>query len=116
MKRASAPFVEIGWLDRNDVIFSSVEKEGEKERDEFQVDENNYVYYDKETGLKSKQTQNMTMPDGSSLSQTTFYEEYKLVDGILFPHVIKLPMGPQSMDFKMNEITVNPDVSDADFN
>ena len=116
MKLASLPFEEIGWLDNKDVTFSSVEKEGEKELYVLQVDKNTYVYYDKETGLKSKQTQNMTMPDGSSVSQTTFYEDYKLVDGILFPHVIKLPMGPQSMDFNMNEITINPDVSDADFN
>ena len=116
MKLASLPFEEIGWLDNTDVTFSSVEKEGEKELYVLQVDKSTYVYYDKETGLKSKQTQNMTMPDGSSVSQTTFYEDYKLVDGILFPHVIKLPMGPQSMDFKMNEITINPDVSDADFN
>ena len=92
------------------------QKEGEKELYVLQVDKSTYVYYDKETGLTSKQTQNMTMPDGSSVSQTTFYEDCKLVDGILFPHVIKLPMGPQSMDFKMNEITINPDVSDADFN
>ena len=116
LKKSSLPFEEIGWLDNEDVKFSSIESEGGKELYALEVNGDTYVYYDKETGLKIKQTQSASMPDGTKVSQTTYYENYISVDGILFPHIIKVPMGPQNMDFNMIKIVVNPEVSDADFN
>ena len=41
-----------------------------------EVNGDTYVYYDKETGLKIKQTQSASMPDGTKVSQTTYYENY----------------------------------------
>ena len=116
LKKSSLPFEEIGWLDNEDVKFSSIESEDGKELYALEVNGDTYVYYDKETGLKIKQTQSASMPDGTKVSQTTYYENYISVDGILFPHIIKVPMGPQNMDFNMIQIVVNPEVSDADFN
>ena len=116
LKKSSLPFEEIGWLDNKDVKFSAIESEGGKELYALEVNGDTYVYYDKETGLKIKQTQSASMPDGTKVSQTTYYENYISVDGILFPHIIKVPMGPQNMDFNMIKIVVNPEVSDADFN
>ena len=116
LKKSSLPFEEIGWLDNEDVKFSSIESEDGKELYALEVNGDTYVYYDKETGLKIKQTQSASMPDGTKVSQTTYYENYISVDGILFPHIIKVPMGPQNMDFNMTQIVVNPEVSDADFN
>ena len=116
LKKSSLPFEEIGWLDNEDVKFSSIESEDGRELYALEVNGDTYVYYDKETGLKIKQTQNASMPDGTQVSQTTYYENYISVDGILFPHIIKVPMGPQNMDFNMTQIVVNPEVSDADFN
>ena len=116
LKKSSLPFDEIGWLDNGDVKFSSIENEDGRELYVLEVNGDAYVYYDKETGLKIKETQNASMPDGTQVSQTTYYENYISVDGILFPHIIKLPMGPQNMDFTMTQIVVNPEVSDADFN
>ena len=116
LKKSSLPFEEIGWLDNGDVKFSSIESEDGRELYALEVNGDTYVYYDKETGLKIKQTQNASMPDGTKVSQTTYYENYISVDGILFPHIIKVPMGPQNMDFNMIQIVVNPEVSDADFN
>ena len=115
LKKSSLPFEEIGWLDNEDVKFSSIEIEDGRELYALEVN-GDYIYYDKETGLKIKQTQNASMPDGTQVSQTTYYENYISVDGILFPHIIKVPMGPQNMDFNMTQIVVNPEVSDADFN
>ena len=80
------------------------------------VDNDTYVAYDSETGLKVKETQIAEMPDGSKMPQTTFYEDYKSVDGVLFPHVIKMPIGPQNLAFRAINITVNPQVSESDFN
>lgn len=116
LKKSSLPFEEIGWIDNEDVKFSSIESEDGKELYALEVNGDTYVYYDKETGLKIKQTQSASMPDGTKVSQTTYYENYISVDGILFPHIIKVPMGPQNMDFNMIQIVVNPEVSDADFN
>ena len=116
LKKSSLPFEEIGWLDNGDVKFSSIESEDGRELYVLEVNGDAYVYYDKETGLKIKQTQNASMPDGTKVSQTTYYENYISVDGILFPHILKVPMGPQNMDFNMIQIVVNPEVSDADFN
>jgi len=116
LKKSSLPFEEIGWLDNGDVKFSSIESEDGRELYALEVNGDTYVYYDKETGLKIKQTQNASMPDGTKVSQTTYYENYISVDGILFPHILKVPMGPQNMDFNMIQIVVNPEVSDADFN
>ena len=116
LKKSSLPFEEIGWLDNGDVKFSSIETEDGRELYALEVNGDTYVYYDKETGLKIKQTQNVSMPDGTKVSQTTYYENYISVDGILFPHILKVPMGPQNMDFNMIQIVVNPEVSDADFN
>ena len=116
LKKSSLPFEEIGWLDNEDVKFSSIESEDGKELYALEVNGDTYVYYDKETGLKIKQTQSASMPDGTKVSQTTYYENYISVDGILFPHILKVPMGPQNMDFNMIQIVVNPEVSDADFN
>jgi predicted Zn-dependent peptidase len=116
LKKSSLPFEEIGWLDNEDVKFSSIESEDGKELYALEVNGDTYVYYDKETGFKIKQTQSASMPDGTKVSQTTYYENYISVDGILFPHIIKVPMGPQNMDFNMIKIVVNPEVSDSDFN
>ena len=116
LKKSSLPFEEIGWLDNGDVKFSSIESEDGRELYALEVNGDTYVYYDKETGLKIKQTQSASMPDGTKVSQTTYYENYISVDGILFPHILKVPMGPQNMDFNMIQIVVTPEVSDADFN
>ena len=116
LKKSSLPFDEIGWLDNGDVKFSSIESEDGRELYVLEVNGDMYVYYDKETGLKIKETQNASMPDGTKVSQTIYWENYISVDGILFPHILKVPMGPQNMDFNMIQIVVNPEVSDADFN
>ena len=94
LKKSSLPFEEIGWIDNEDVKFSSIESEDGKELYALEVNGDTYVYYDKETGLKIKQTQSASMPDGTKVSQTTYYENYISVDGILFPHILKVPMGP----------------------
>ena len=80
-----------------------------------EVSKNTFVAYDSETGLKYKQTQIADMPDGSKMPQTTYYDDYRSVDGILFPYVIRAPIGPQSLDFNVMNISVNPQVSDSDF-
>jgi len=56
-----------------------------------------------------------TMPDGSKMPQSTYFEDYREVNGVLFPYLVKTPIGPQSLDFNVINISVNPQVSDSDF-
>ncbi len=115
MKNSTLPFEEIGWLKNSNIKFSSVDEENGKTLHVLQVSDNNYVAYDADTGLKFKQTQVVEAPDGSTISQVTYYEDYREVDGVFFPFLIKAPIGPQSLDFNVVNISVNPTVSDSDF-
>tara|TARA_B100000579_G_scaffold436630_1_gene463214 strand:+ start:2330 stop:4390 length:2061 start_codon:yes stop_codon:yes gene_type:complete len=115
MSKTTLPTEEIGWLDDENVKFSSTEELDGRILNVLEINKETYVAYDSETGLKVKETQIAEMPDGSKVPQTTFFEDYKPVNGILFPHVIKSPIGPQSLEFKIINITVNPEVSESDF-
>ena len=115
MSKTTLPTEEIGWLDDENVKFSSTEELDGRTLNVLEINKDTYVAYDSETGLKVKETQIAEMPDGSKVPQTTFFEDYKPVNGILFPHVIKSPIGPQSLEFKIINITVNPEVSESDF-
>ena len=115
MSNTTLPIEEIGWLDDENVKFSSTEELDGRILNVLEINKQTYVAYDSETGLKVKETQFVDMPDGSILPQTTFFEDYKPVNGILFPHVIKSPIGPQSLEFKIVNISINPEVSESDF-
>ena len=49
------------------------------------------------------------------MTNTTGFEDYKAVNGVKMPHVMKVSFGPQEVEIKMTEIKVNEGVSDADF-
>ena len=115
MSNTTLPTEEIGWLDDENVKFSSTEELDGRILNVLEINKQTYVAYDSETGLKVKETQFVDMPDGSISPQTTFFEDYKPVNGILFPHVIKSPIGPQSLEFKIINISINPEVSESDF-
>ena len=115
MINSTLPFEEIGWLDDENVKFSSVEEEDGKTLHVLQVSDNSFASYDAETGLKYKQTELVEMPDGSKAPQSTYFDDYRDVNGILFPYVVKIPMGPQSLDMNVINLTLNPEVSDSDF-
>ena len=113
--QATLPFEELGWLNDDNVTFSSVDEEDGKTLHVLEVSKNSFVAYDAETGLKYKQTDMATMPDGSKMPQSTYFEDYREVNGVLFPYLVKTPIGPQSLDFNVINISVNPQVSDSDF-
>ena len=115
MINSTLPFEELGWVSDNNVKFNSIEEEDGKNLHVLEVSKGTFVAYDSETGLKYKQTEIAEMPDGSKMPQTTYYDDYRSVDGVLFPYVIRAPIGPQSLDFNIVNISVNPQVSDSDF-
>ena len=113
--QSTLPFEELGWLNDDNVTFSSIDEEDGKTLYVLEVSKNSFVAYDAETGLKYKQTDMATMPDGSNMPQSTYFEDYREVNGVLFPYLVKTPIGPQSLDFNVINISVNPQVSDSDF-
>ncbi|MFZ1808306.1 MAG: insulinase family protein [Cyclobacteriaceae bacterium] len=71
-------------------------------------------YYDVQTGLKVKRTENLESPQGTMVSVTT-YSDYKEVDGVKFPQKIGQQQGPMNFTFELVDIQVNPEVKDALF-
>lgn len=75
----------------------------------------NSFYYDVETGLKIKET-TVTSMNGQTQNQEVYIKEYREVDGISFPAVKTMPMGPQQLEVILKEANINYEVQESDFN
>jgi predicted Zn-dependent peptidase len=72
-------------------------------------------FYDVETGLKIKEITVISM-NGQTQNQETSIKEYQEVDGIKFPSLRIVPMGPQQIESKLLEAVINYEVQESDFN
>ncbi len=72
-------------------------------------------FYDVETGLKIKEATVISM-NGQTQNQETSIREYQEVDGIKFPSLRVVPMGPQQIESKLLEAVINYEVQESDFN
>ena len=72
------------------------------------------LFYDIESGLKVKSTKTINSPQGS-FAQTTYYDNYKSVNGVKYPFSIKQTIGPQTLDFKVSSIKINAGLKDDKF-
>lgn len=73
--------------------------------------ENITDYYSVASGLKLQTIQKTPM--GNSV---TAYSDYKEIKGVKLPHAVSQSFGPQSIEFKAEDVKVNEGISDADFN
>jgi len=71
-------------------------------------------YYDLENGLKVKSVSSQDTQMGP-MTVTTSYEDYREVEGLKFPFLIKQQAGPQSVDLKLVSIELNKGVGDDVF-
>jgi hypothetical protein len=71
-------------------------------------------YYDIQTGLKLRQTENLQTPQGTMVAVTT-YSNYKEVEGVKFPQKIAQQQGPMSFTFELEDIQINSEVKDTIF-
>ncbi len=110
-KDDAIPFME---LNTKNVKLERVEPVDGKDAYVVSFGSDKEAFYDKESGLKVKETSTQKMM-GKSVTSTVSYGDYKEVDGIKFPFTIKQSAGPQELTFNISKITVNEDVSDADF-
>ena len=117
-RNSTLPFEEIGWYGNDNVKISSLQEEEGREYYVLEIindsgEVNSSVFYDVETGLKYKKTEKAQMPDGSEFLSEAFYLDYMPVDGVSFPHTLRIPFGATSLEFVVVNITLNPDVSDS---
>lgn len=71
-------------------------------------------FYNAETGLKIKD-ETIQEANGMQVKSSIFYNDYKEVGGIQFPHTMTVSAGPQEIKFEVSEIKINEGVSDEDF-
>ncbi len=73
-----------------------------------------FQFYDTETGLKVRENKEMQTQMGL-IETTTYYSDYKEVDGKLYPYKIKQSMGPQSFEMNVSSIRINTGIDDSIF-
>ena len=68
-------------------------------------------FYAVEGFLKLQTVETMEM-QGQIQSSTTSFSDYKAVEGIRFPHLVRQDMGPQKIDFQVKSIILNEPMPD----
>lgn len=99
---------ELVWLNNasTDMSLTGIEMVDDRTAYVVKVSENRVAYYDTETGLKLKQVTTQEM-QGQTINQSTSFGDYKEVSGLLIPHVVSQNLGPQTVDFTIEEAKIN---------
>ncbi|AYN69452.1 insulinase family protein [Euzebyella marina] len=113
VKEEATPFPEIEYLQKNLELEGAEPIDG-KTAYKLKVSDEKWLYFDKESGLKVQEV-NISDMGGQTVTSTINYNDYQEVNGVLFPFSISQTVGPQSFEFKVSEIKVNEDLTDADF-
>ena len=71
-------------------------------------------YYDAGTGYKVMEESTQESP-GGPVVQSSKYEDYREVDGIMFPHRIVIHVGPQTITARVDSIALNSGLADSLF-
>ena len=114
IKSKSVPFPEIDYLNNEQVSLEKIEPVNGSDAYVIKISDDTTIYYDVASGLKVKQL--VEIKQGEQTFQQVFdFLNYKDVDGVKFPHTIKMIVGPQKFDFEVKEIRINEGVSESDF-
>ena len=81
---------------------------------EVKITDNISAFYSINSGLKLKEVTTLEV-QGNAISNEIFFEDYQEVDGILFPGVQRILVGPQEIKFKVTSTKLNVETSDSDF-
>jgi zinc protease len=71
-------------------------------------------YFDVGTGLKV-QTMEMAKTPQGEIAIPTKFQDYKEVNGVMFPHAVLVSQGPMNFKFQVSSLEVNPTLDDAIF-
>lgn len=110
-KKEAVPFME---LSMKDAKLERMEEVDGKDAYVLSFGNNSEAFYDKESGLKVKETRSQEAM-GQTMVVTVNYGDYKTVDGIKVPFTIQQTAGPQEFTFKVDKVIINSEVSDKDF-
>ena len=110
----TVPFPEINYMNDAQVSLEKIEPVDGSYAYVIRTSDDTTIYYDVVSGLKVKQVVEIKQGE-QSFQQVFDFLNYKEVDGVKFPHTIKMIVGPQKFDFEVKEIRINKDVSESDF-
>ncbi|MBF9252972.1 insulinase family protein [Pontibacter sp. 172403-2] len=71
-------------------------------------------YFAKDSGLLLKEVNSLESPQGV-ITQTKNYSNYKEVNGVKFPYLVEISMGPQQIKTEVQTVEVNKGISDDVF-
>ena len=113
-KSAGLPFPELNFVNDETVTLKSIEPINGLDAYVVKKGDDTTIYYDVQSGLKVKQVTEVEAM-GQKMKQGFEFVDYKEVDGIKFPHTMKMSAGPQAFDFIIKEIRINKDVTEEEF-
>lgn len=96
------------------ITYEGVEKELDKIKFTLPSGIRWFSYFDKLTGLKTKEIKELQTKMGL-IEQTITYDDYRNVDEIKYPFKIKQSFGAQSIDLTVSSIKINKGISDDTF-
>ena len=71
-------------------------------------------FYDPKTGLKIKDKQEITLPQGTFTKENE-YSDYRNVDGVMYPFKLVQTIGPQTIEMNVSSIKINTGIPDNKF-
>lgn len=71
-------------------------------------------FYDKETGLRIREERTVDSPQGK-ITQSTDLSDYREVNGVLYPHLMKQNAGGMNLELKITAIQINGGIPDSVF-
>ncbi|MGB0869941.1 MAG: M16 family metallopeptidase [Flavobacteriales bacterium] len=74
------------------------------------------TFFDVATGLIVQELNESELPNGEMAEQKIQFGDYKMVDGVKFPHQITIFRGPRGLDFIAQSIKVNSKLKKSIFN
>jgi predicted Zn-dependent peptidase len=74
------------------------------------------VYFDRESKFIIRESTTQQTPQGQTVTQNVDYGDYQEVNGIMLPHMMKIPLGPGfKAEAKMQKVEIDVDLDDAIF-
>jgi hypothetical protein len=112
-KNGNAPFEELGIVKNGELV--GIENVNGNDAYVVKTGKGSKTFFDVNSGFKIQASKTQKGPGGKEVTQVFEFSEYKEVNGIKFPHLMKMAMGPMTFEFKTSKIKINEGVTDADF-
>lgn len=103
------------YLDLDALKIESIESVGDAKAYKIKIAEGQYAFYDTRASLKIMESTTVEM-NGQTIENSIKFSDYKSQDGILFPFIFTQQMGPQELEFKVEELKINPTIKQGSFN